>query len=206
MRGAPELKLILALADAQLGAAGLVGAGVKRAEPDFDAAERRRGVSLRDFDGQLVLGLGGDRDAEPRRRASCPGAGMNRTAYSATCPVAGAGTSSAVQYSASVPANGASPSVAGCHHGSGGVADLDTAPASAWPDADFAPTLIENISPATTGIGTSHTARLIGFADLGHDAPPHEFRCAAWRPAMRPNTRQRPSPCWAKPPCDSPAQ
>ena len=41
MRGAPELKLILALADAQLGVAGRIGAGVKRAEPDFNAAQRR---------------------------------------------------------------------------------------------------------------------------------------------------------------------
>ena len=29
---------------------------------------------------------------------------------------------------------------------------------------------------------------------------------ATSRPAMRPNTRQRPRPCCAKPPCDSPAQ
>ena len=50
MRGAPEVKLILALADAQFGVAGRIGAGVKRAEPDFDAAQRRRRALLRDFD------------------------------------------------------------------------------------------------------------------------------------------------------------
>ncbi len=32
------------------------------------------------------------------------------------------------------------------------------------------------------------------------------LRWAACRPAMRPNTMQRVKPCWAKPPCDSPAQ
>src|SRR6187402_1855536 len=44
MRGAPELKLVVARAKAQLRAAGLVGAGVEWAEPDFDAGERFRRV------------------------------------------------------------------------------------------------------------------------------------------------------------------
>jgi len=52
--GAPELKPVRALADAQLGMAGGIGAGVKRAEPDLDAAERRGRVLPRDPDGQPV--------------------------------------------------------------------------------------------------------------------------------------------------------
>ena len=40
MCGVPELELIVTFGDTKLGAAILVGAGVKRAEPDFDAVER----------------------------------------------------------------------------------------------------------------------------------------------------------------------
>ena len=164
MRGAPELKLIVALADAQLGSAGRVGAGVKRAEPDLDTAERCCRVSLRDLDGELVLGFCRRRDAEPRRQrvvSGLTGSGMKRTAYSANC-WAGAGTSSAAQYSASVPGHGASPSVPDATTVPP-QSLTSTRPARARPDADFAPTLIANVSPATTGIGTSQTARLIAF-------------------------------------------
>jgi hypothetical protein len=41
MGGAAELKLILAFADVQLGSAGRVGTSAKRAEPNFNAFERR---------------------------------------------------------------------------------------------------------------------------------------------------------------------
>src|SRR3954447_5863352 len=68
MGGAAELKLIFALADPQLGSAGRVGAGAKRAEPDLDTAERCCRVSLRDLDGELVLGFCRRCDAESRRQ------------------------------------------------------------------------------------------------------------------------------------------
>ena len=46
--------------------------------------------------------------------------------------------------------------------------------------------------------------RLVGHRRASRQAfPPFT---AASRPAMRPKTRQRPRPCCAKPPCDSPAQ
>ena len=81
MRVAPEVKLILAFADAKLGLAGRIGAGVKGPEPDFDAVERLGGLLLFDFDGELVLGLAVDRDAEPRGDSVVTqGPAMNRTA------------------------------------------------------------------------------------------------------------------------------
>src|ERR1700738_4410984 len=57
VRGAPELKLVIALAEPQLGAAGLVGARVERTDPDLDIAERLGRVALGDRHGQFVLGL-----------------------------------------------------------------------------------------------------------------------------------------------------
>ena len=85
------------------------------------------------------------------------------------------------------------------HHRAGRVADLDRGPMPRRFRADLDRELLAR----------DHRHRHVPHREADRVraiALPHEFRCAACRPAMRPNTRQRPSPCWAKPPWDSPAQ
>ena len=203
MRGAPELKLIRALADAQARRVpGLVGAGVKRAEPDLDAAERRRCVPLGDLDRQRVLGPCRRRDAEPRL-----GASPRAHRVFARPPLSPARAHRAsVQSSASVPGERlVARALPGRDHD---LARRCRAPRPLRPPArPSRRALIGKLCrPPTTGIGTSHTARLRMIWLFCHD---HALTNSAARRAGRRCGRtpgSGPSPCWAKPPCDSPAQ
>src|SRR5580704_6236007 len=72
---------------------------------------------------------------------------------------AGAGNSTSVQYNAPVPGHGTSPRLPSPI--TAPVVSLITIfrPSSAQPPEDFAPTLMVNRSPMTTGEGTAQTAR-----------------------------------------------
>jgi len=194
MGGAAELKLIVALADAQLGAPGGIGAGAKRPEPDLDTAERCCRVSLRDLDGELVLGFCRRCDAEPRRQRVVSGlTGVRYEAHGVFGELLG--QSSHVERGP-VQRLGFRPwRVAErprCHHRSAGVDDLDTSSQGAT-RRGFCADLDREL------FARDHRHRHVPDREADriwsivlHD---YEFRCAAWRPAMRPNTRQRPSPC-----------
>ncbi len=189
MAVAPELELVVALGDAHRRAALLVRAGVECAEADFDAVECFAGLALDDAHRERMLGLRCRRDREACLRTVCVHGVflhlfLGRRRHVERGPIQAFGPRQRLA------ANGARRD-----NLAGRVAHLDLGALRAA-DLDR-----EILTDGNRHRHVPHREALV----VRHDGP-HEFRCAACRPARRPNTRHRPSPCCAKPPCDSPAQ
>src|SRR5271167_1816180 len=90
-------------------------------------------------------------------------AGANFTDHAHIPSVTGASNVISPQYSALVPGSGVAPSRPRATTISASSHTSIVRPVSAAPAEDFAPTLISNFSPITTGEGIAHTARLVAW-------------------------------------------
>src|SRR6202030_1821491 len=92
---------------------------------------------------------------------SASAAASNFTDHVNISAAAGAVRASSVQYNALVPGHGVSPRAPPASTSPASSHTAMGMPASAHPVVDFAPTLMANGCPVSTGDGIAHTARLV---------------------------------------------
>src|SRR6202040_1394119 len=97
---------------------------------------------------------------------SARSAAANLTDHENIPASAGATNVSSLQYKALVPGHGVSPRTSLASTAPASSRTAMRPPVSLHPAADFAPTLIVNGCPATTGDGIAHTARLVSSGSV----------------------------------------